>query len=148
MHGIFATPLGRHIMTLPFLLSSLLISILLLLTTSVASLTLSAGQHLIPEPPATANSSDLSANASLANVQLASSSNLSHMIIQCDPTQYGDDLNYDSCYDAYDQIPHLISEMTWGPRTQGRWTINLPWRVYSCALHCSKQSPVPRPLQA
>lgn len=87
-------------------------SVLFFFTVGVASLTLNAAQPLVPKPLATLNPSNLSANASLPNGQLASSSNLSHLIIQCDPDGYGSDLKYDSCHDAYEQIPHFISDLT------------------------------------
>ncbi len=116
------------------------LSVLLLLITGVASLRLDAVQLLTLQSAGSQNTSKLSANVSLADDgRLASSSNLSHLILQCDPSQNGFDLNYDSCHDAYDQIPHLVSEMTWGPRTQGRWAINLPWRVYSCKCDACKR---------
>ena len=129
------TPLGCHIMIMPFLPSPVTFSLLFFFVARVTSLTLNAGQLLVVEPSATFNTSNSSANVSLPDGPLVSSSNLSHLIIQCDPGSYGDDLNYDSCYDAYNQIPHLVPEMSWGPRTQGRWTINLPWRIYSCEFH-------------
>ena len=62
------------------------------------------------------------------------SSNLSVLTIQCDSEKYGLGLNLDSCIEAYEQIPRFVNSITFGPRTQGRWTINLPWRVYSCEL--------------
>lgn len=130
----FAVPLDYLVMMSSSLIPPVLSSALFFFAAGVASLTLDPAQPLIPKPPATVNSSDLSASASLANVQLAPSSNLSHLLLQCDPYQFGDDLSYTSCRDAYNQIPHLIAEMTWGPRTQGRWSVNLPWRVYSCEL--------------
>ncbi|CAD6590909.1 MAG: hypothetical protein ASARMPRED_005103 [Alectoria sarmentosa] len=89
------------------------------------------------QPPL--SSSNSSANASQADGPLASSSILSHLIIECDANLYGQGLNYDSCHDAYDQIPHFVSEMTWGPRTQGRWSVNLPWRAYSSTSSAEAQ---------
>ena len=122
----------NHIMRSPFFPSPVSSSVLLFYTARVASLTLSPPQLLTPKPPAPLSSSNSSANASQADGPLASSSILSHLIIECDANLYGQGLNYDSCHDAYDQIPHFVSEMTWGPRTQGRWSVNLPWRAYSC----------------
>lgn len=130
----------------PSLLNPVSSFVLLFCTAGVASLTLNAAQLLVPNSSASLNSTILSANTSLADGQLASYSNISNLIIQCDPNQYGYELSYDSCHDAYDQIPHLISEMTWGPRTQGRWSVNLPWRIYSsdglCAINVSSRSGV------
>ena len=60
------------------------------------------------------------------------SPNLTTVTIQCDGATYGDDLNLNSCVDAFEQIPHYVNELTWGPRTQGQWNVNLPWRIYSC----------------
>ena len=122
----------NHIMRSPFFPSPVSSSVLLFYTARVASLTLNSPQLLTPKLPAPLTSSNSSANASLADGPFASSSILSHLIIECDANLYGQGLNYDSCHDAYDQIPHFVSEMTWGPRTQGRWSVNLPWRAYSC----------------
>ncbi|CAF9917148.1 MAG: hypothetical protein ALECFALPRED_011061 [Alectoria fallacina] len=124
----------NHIMRSPFFPSPVSSSVLLFYIARVASLSLNPPQLLTPKPPATLTSPNSSANASLADGRFASSSILSHLIIQCDASEYGHGLNYDSCHDAYDQIPHFVSEMTWGPRTQGRWTVNLPWRAYSSNL--------------
>ena len=53
-------------------------------------------------------------------------------ILQCDAVKYGHDLNYDSCDNAYRQIPNQIASISFGPRTQGNWDFHLPYRVYSC----------------
>ena len=62
------------------------------------------------------------------------SSDLSKMLLQCDGGTYGQDLNAESCYEAYANIPHVITDITFGPRTQGSWIVNLPWSIYSCEL--------------
>ena len=59
-------------------------------------------------------------------------SGLSTPRLQCDAIKYGHDLSYDSCYNAYKQIPNQINSISFGPRTQGNWDIHLPYRVYSC----------------
>ena len=56
----------------------------------------------------------------------------SRYTVVCDPEKYGNRINYDSCLDAYEQLPQFMSEVTFGPRTSGTWTVKLPWRVYSC----------------
>lgn len=63
-------------------------------------------------------------------------SNLSALMLQCDAERYGDDLRYASCYEAYEQIPHLVGVLSFGPRTQGNWDVRLPYRVYSCMCLC------------
>ena len=134
-HKVFATPLVSHIVNMPVLPSPITIYISFFFVAAVTSLTWNAGQLLIVEPSATYSTSTPSANVSLSDGGISSPSNLSHLILQCDP-QYGDNLSYRSCRDAYNQIPHVVPEMTWGPRTQGRWAINLPWRIYSCEQYC------------
>lgn len=131
MHEVFATPLVSHIVNMLFLPSFITFSVSFFFVAGVTSLTLNADQLLVVDPSATYNTSNSSANVSLSDGGLFPSFNLSDLILQCDP-QYGDNLSYESCRDAYYQIPHVVPEMTWGPRTQGRWTINLPWRIYSC----------------
>lgn len=131
MHEVFATPFGCRIMIMPFLPLPFTFSISTFFVAGVTSLTWNADQLLVVEPSATFNTSTPLANVSLSDRGISHSANLSDMILQCDP-RYGDNLNYHSCRDAYEQIPHLVPEMTWGPRTQGRWAINLPWRSYSC----------------
>ena len=75
-------------------------------------------------------------NASLAISPPSSldpdSKNLSARAIQCNAESYGRNLRLDSCVDAYQQIRQIVNIYSWGPRTQGRWDINLPWRGYSC----------------
>lgn len=62
---------------------------------------------------------------------VAPTRNLSMFTILCDPRTYGDNANYESCYNAYGQIPHSTNKRRFGPRTSGNWDINLPWRIYS-----------------
>ena len=87
---------------------------------------------------------DLTATSNNSNLGslLPSARNLSALQVQCDSAKHGDNLNYDSCYDAYQQISHLINQISFGPRWQGQWDVHLPFRVYSCKykekhFHCT-----------
>lgn len=114
--------------TLPLSLS------LLLIPTIVGSLTINPAQIISAR---LTNTSQLQLpNASLPDLPISPTaplpSHLSDLMLQCDPQKYGDDLRYSSCHDAYLQIPHLISVISFGPRTQGNWAVSLPFRAYSC----------------
>ncbi len=107
-------------------------------------LCVSTALSLVPQP-AQLLSGDLPAPLQLPNVSLpiisntssvpsslpSLSSDLSALMLQCDAEKYGNDLNYYSCSDAYDQIPHYLEVVSFGPRTQGKWTFHLPVRIYS-----------------
>jgi len=113
---------------------------LLLFVLPISSLTLNPPQPLDANNSTTSDFPLTPANGSLPLLSPSPqhptppSSNLSKMLLQCDGGTYGQDLNADSCYEAYATMPHVISDITFGPRTQGSWIVNLPWRIYSCEL--------------
>lgn len=59
-------------------------------------------------------------------------SNLSALMVDCDAARYGNNLRYASCYDACRRIPHFVDSISFGPKTQGKWKVLLPFRIFSC----------------
>ena len=69
---------------------------------------------------------------SLSDISSASAKDLADLMIQCDPAKYGDNLIYDSCFDAYRQIPRSVQLISFGSRVMGNWDVHFPLRFLSC----------------
>ena len=60
--------------------------------------------------------------------------------ILCNGREYGWDLPLQSCNGALMLIPDITHAMTVGPRAQGRWDIETPFRLLSSRYTSSKHS--------